>query len=94
VYSKGIKYRGEYGMLIASHSTASSRFGFVLNKKIGNAVQRHRMTRLLRVIVLELVDELSLDQYKYSFEYVAFKFCNSKEDLKIELLNQFKTTIK
>lgn len=94
VYSRGMKYRGKYGMLVASPSSTTSRFGFVLNKKIGNAVQRHRMTRLLRVIVIELVKELELDNYKYNFEYVAFEFCNIKEDLKTELTNQLQSAIK
>ena len=94
VYTKGLKYRGQYGMLVVLSSTSTPRFGFVLNKKIGNAVQRHRMTRLLRVIVMELVKELDLDNYKYNFEYVAFEFCDSKEDLKVELVNQFKNILK
>ncbi|NTV77823.1 MAG: ribonuclease P protein component [Clostridiales bacterium] len=61
VYSKGLKFRGQYGMLVALASSSTPKFGFVLNKKVGNAVQRHRMTRLLRVIVMELVQELELD---------------------------------
>ena len=94
VYTKGLKYRGKYGMLVVSPSPLSSRFGFVLNKKIGNAVQRHRMTRLLRVSVMELVKELDLDKYKYNFEYIAFEFCNSKNDIKAELEAQLKSAVK
>lgn len=94
VYSKGIKYRGKYGMLIASRSSSTPRFGFVLNKKVGNAIQRHRMTRLLRVSAMELVKEMELDNYKYNFEYVAFEFCNIKEDLKAELKGQLQSAIK
>lgn len=94
VYSRGLKFRGKYGMLIASPSSVPSRFGFVLNKKIGNAVQRHRMTRLLRVAVMDLVKELELDNYKLNFEYVAFEFCNIKEDLVVEMREQFKKALK
>lgn len=94
VYSKGLKFRGQYGMLVALATSSTPKFGFVLNKKIGNAVQRHRMTRLLRVIVLELVKELELDNFKFNFEYVAFVFCDSKDDLKADVMNQFKNAIK
>lgn len=94
VYGKGHKVRAKYGMLIYAPSDLPSRFGFVINKKIGNAVQRHRMTRLLRVSFMELVKELHLDMYKYNFEYVAFEFCNSKEDLKEELKVQLSSIIK
>jgi len=94
VYSKGLKFRGQYGMLVALASSSTSKFGFVLNKKVGNAVERHRMTRLLRVIVMELVKELELDNYKFNFEYVAFEFCDSKESLKADVITQFKNVIK
>ncbi len=94
VYTKGRKFRGKYGMLVANNSNLPSRFGFVLNKKIGNAVMRHRMTRLLRVCVIELTKEMNLDNVKYNFEYIAFEFCNSKEDLKMELQEQFMQAVK
>lgn len=92
LYSRGTKYRGKYGMLIAFPSTLSPRFGFVVSKKIGNAVQRHRMTRLLRVVCLELSKEVNLKGF--DFEYIAFEFCNSKEELKGALLDQFRRIVK
>lgn len=94
VYSKGLKFRGQHGMLVALTTSSTPKFGFVLNKKIGNAVQRHRMTRLLRVIVIELTKELELDKFKFNFEYIAFEFCDSKDELKTEIMNQFKSAIK
>lgn len=94
VYTHGSKFRGKYGMLIVSPSTLSSRFGFVINKKIGNAVQRHRMTRLLRVVMMELTKELNLNSYKLNFQYVAFEFCNVKNDLETEVKEQIKSAIK
>ena len=81
-------------MLVALASSSTPKFGFVLNKKVGNAVQRHRMTRLLRVIVMELVKELELDNHKFNFEYIAFEFCDSKEALKADVMDQFKNVIK
>lgn len=74
VYSKGLKFRGQYGMLVVAPSQ-SLKIGFVINKKIGNAIKRHRMTRLLRVSFLELVEELKIESKAFDIEYVAFEFC-------------------
>jgi len=90
IYSKGVKFRGRVGMLTAYPSVLGPRIGFVINKKIGNAIQRHRMTRLLRVAILELLKEVGNQELKYDLEYVAFEFCNSKEEIKAELENQLR----
>jgi len=89
LYAKGLKLHGQYGMLISSPSK-SLRIGFVINKKVGNAIQRHRMTRLLRVSFMELVQEMRIDGKRFDLEYVAFKFCDSKETLKSEFEGQLK----
>lgn len=89
VYTRGLKFRGQYGMLVATPSQ-SLRIGFVINKKIGNAIKRHRMTRLLRVSFLELVKELNIENRPLDLEYVAFEFCDSKETLKVEFEKQIK----
>jgi len=45
------KFRGEYGMFVLEkYEGEISKLGFIVSKKIGNAVQRHKMTRLLRDI--------------------------------------------
>lgn len=93
VYSNGVKFRGKYGMLVASSSNRT-KFGFVVSKKVGNAVQRHRMTRLLRVISMELVKQYTLDGIKLNFEYIAFLFCDNYSELKSELELQLKSAIK
>ena len=92
VYTKGLKFRGQYGMLVASPSK-SLRIGFVINKKVGNAIQRHRMTRLLRVSFLELTKELNIENKPFDLEYVAFEFCDSKETLKVEFEKQIKQAL-
>lgn len=92
VYAKGLKFRGQYGMLVAVRSK-SLRIGFVINKKIGNAIQRHRMTRLLRVSFLELVKELNIENKLFDLEYVAFEFCDSKETIKVEFEKQIKQAL-
>lgn len=92
VYKSGRKIRGKYGMLIAlkKEGIPTPQFGFVVSKKIGGAVQRHRFTRILRVAVSECVKEMGLDNCGYIFQYVAFEFCDSKDTLKQELQNQLK----
>lgn len=92
VYKNGKKARGEYGMLIAlsKESGPTPQFGFVVSKKVGGAVQRHRLTRILRVCVMECVKEISLDNCGFHFQYIAFKFCNEKAPLKTEILNQLR----
>jgi len=92
VYSKGLKFRGQYGMLVATPSQ-SLRIGFVINKKIGNAIKRHRMTRLLRVSFLELVKESNIEDKSFDLEYVAFEFCDSKDILRTELEKQIKQAL-
>jgi ribonuclease P protein component len=84
IYEKGIKYRDEHGMLVALpySSEITPKFGFVVSKKIGNAPKRHRMTRVLRAIVHELVKEMSLNDNGYIYEYIAFKFCDDYNLLK------------
>ena len=92
VYKNGKKTRGKYGMLIALKidNTPTPQFGFVVSKKIGGAVQRHRFTRILRVAVAESIKELSLDNCGYIFQYVAFESCDSKDALKEEVKTQLK----
>ncbi|MCD4756095.1 ribonuclease P protein component [bacterium] len=84
IYDKGKKYRSEVGMLIALPyaEEITPKFGFVVSKKVGNAPARHRMTRVLRAIVHESVDELELKDNGYIYEFIAFKFCDDYSALK------------
>ncbi len=92
VYKNGKKIRGKYGMLIGlkAENTSAPLFGFVVSRKIGGAVQRHRFTRILRVAVAESIKEMELDNCAYIFQYVAFEFCDKKDVLKKEVENQLK----
>lgn len=89
-YQKGIKIRGLYGMLVIlnNNTPTPSKFGFVVSKKIGNAVTRNRMTRMLRAISYEAIKELELENKGYSFEYIAFKFAEDYNKLKKEFFEQ------
>lgn len=49
------------------------RFGFVVSKKIGNAVQRHLMTRQLRSLVHEEIPAKETVFQNVRFTYIAFE---------------------
>lgn len=92
LYKEGTRYRGEYGMLICGSSDVynSPRFGFVVSKKIGNAIERHRFQRRVRHIVKEYLDLLNkegkiLEGSRCS--YIAYKPCDDFQKLKTDLLN-------
>lgn len=89
VYQNGKKYRGNYGMLIATPSdTDNPQFLFVVSKKIGNAPTRHRMTRLLRQISMDVIKDNELLNKGFQFQYIAFKFTDSYKELRKEYEKQ------
>ncbi|MFA7654881.1 MAG: ribonuclease P protein component [Candidatus Dojkabacteria bacterium] len=93
-YQKGKKTRGRYGMFVVSDNEITNpRFGFVVSKKIGSAVTRNRMTRLLRVVVMEIVNEKNLSNLNKDFQYIAFEFCDKKSLLKEEISLQIERSI-
>ncbi|SHH16326.1 ribonuclease P protein component [Thermosyntropha lipolytica DSM 11003] len=54
VYEKGKKFSGRYIIVyIKENNLGHNRFGFVVSKKIGNAVVRNRIKRQLRAIINE-----------------------------------------
>ena len=93
VYKRGVKARGEYGMLIGlkDETIEGPKFGFVVNSKIGNAVQRHAMTRRLREVAVAQAGEL---ESPILFEYVAFKFTKDQAVLEKEFATQLQQVIK
>ena len=75
------------------HGRFYPRFGFVIPKKVGNAVKRNRMRRLLSSIVfnegLKLVKNLTENEFQQIFKdkqiyfiYYAYKFGTDYEILK------------
>lgn len=90
VYRNGSKVRGRYGMFVcANNDVGNPRFGFTVSKKIGGAVTRNRMTRLLRASVMDVVKEKNLAELSMDFQYIAFKFCDKKSKLEEEISKQF-----
>lgn len=93
IYLNGYKTRGEFGMLIGYKSNNQfPQFGFVVSKKIGNAVQRHKMTRLLREISREMIKKYNLSSLQ--FQYVAYKYTDDFNKLKDEFEKQIDNQIK
>lgn len=90
IYNDGKKYRGNIGMLVVKKDlkTLNPKFGFVVSKKIGDAPTRHRMTRLLRNITMEVIKENGLEEKPFLCQYIAFKFINSYSELKAEYEQQ------
>ncbi len=84
IYSKGIKLKGSYGMLIYTPAINDFKFGIVVNSKIGNAVKRNQMTRRIRIIFKDLL----LDK-KFSIhaEYILFSYVENFSDLKSDIEN-------
>lgn len=73
VYKNGYKVRGEFGMLIGlKDSSPTPRFGYVVSKKVGNAVIRHKVTRWLRHLSFELTKDILKDK-QILFQYISFK---------------------
>lgn len=90
IYKEGRKFRGEYGMLVVKQfEMENPKFAFVVSKKIGNSVQRHHMTRLLRNITYECIKEFTLEK-GLGCQYIAFKYIDGYEELKKEYSRQLK----
>jgi len=87
IYKEGKKLRAEYGMLVVKKlDIQNPQFAFVVSKKIGNAVQRHKMTRLLRQITSEFLQ--GAEKENLACQYIAFKYSDSYEELKREYIKQ------
>lgn len=83
VYHQGEKFRGKYGMLVAlkNENINNPLFGFVVSKKIGNAVYRHHMTRVLHEITYSLLKEDNVKNIKLEFQYISFKYEDKYEEI-------------
>jgi ribonuclease P protein component len=96
LYKQGVKNRAKYGMVIAlkDSNLKNPLLGIVVSKKIGNAVKRHRMTRLIRNVFLNTLKENpKIENAPYYIEYIAFEFCDEYSVLEEELQKQIITTL-
>ncbi len=92
IYERGRKAKGEFGMLIALNdaSMETAKMGIVVNSKVGNAVQRHSLTRKIREISRPILKTVTTPTL---FQYVAFKYTDDQQSLKRELTSQFLTLV-
>ncbi|MCK9368841.1 ribonuclease P protein component [Candidatus Dojkabacteria bacterium] len=92
VYTKGLKSKGVYGVLISLPSENEiPQFGFVVSKKVGNAVIRHKVTRRLRDLSKEMIEKYEIKNKV--FQYVAFTYTEDFQALKNEFEKQIKKLI-
>lgn len=85
------KFKGEYGMIaVEKSSSPTSKFGFIVSKKIGNAVARHRMTRLLREISKKHLNT----EIKVKCVYIAYKYCDDYEKLQKDFNSIFENALR
>ena len=96
VYKNGIKLRGRFGMLVylKDSSVESPKLGIVVSKKIGNAVRRHRMTRLVRNVFTDNVANVENHKLPALLQYIAFEFCDDYSELKKELDKQLEKALR
>ncbi len=88
---QGKKFRGHYGMLVVERQEGTApQFGFIVSKKIGNAVHRHRMTRLLREISKDYIKSIS----NIGVIYIAYKYCENYEELKKDFSESIENAIR
>ena len=95
IIHKGSKFANmSFVLYVEEKGTISSRIGISLSKKIGNAVERNKIKRQVRMMCQELID---FDTYPKDliiivrFGYKNLNYINNKKNLE-KLLN--KATIK
>lgn len=96
IYKNGKKLRGKYGMLVfvRTEELENPQLGIVVSKKIGNAVMRHKMTRLIRNIFVNTVNlKKELKTSPTLLQYVAFEYCEDYHLLEKELASQLEKAL-
>lgn len=93
VYKNGYKARGVLGTLIGLKVVSPyPLFGYVVSKKVGNSVQRHKMTRRLRNISMEMIKAHS--PVNFSFQYISYKYSDDYNLLRDEFEKQILQILK
>lgn len=64
VYRKGERYSSRDVLLLCAKSREGTKIGFSISKKVGNAVIRNRVKRLLKEAFMPFMDKLD-DNFMY-----------------------------
>ncbi len=91
VYRKGIKVKGEFGMLIGLEASniENCLFAIVIPKKVGKANKRNKFKRRVRFVLQGLLNDKYFDGLRFKFLYVSFKYPDDFSSLEREVLKQF-----
>lgn len=85
VFKKGRRHNSfSFTLLTATSKSAIPKFGFVISKKIGNAVVRNHKRRQLKQIVLEFQKMLIPNQYIFvaKKEIVELSYWEMRDEIK------------
>lgn len=84
IYNKNKLHTNYLIIFFAKNNNNIKKFGFVTSKKVGNAVKRNRIRRILKEII-----RLNEDLFKnYSFVFVAKSILKNIENINYKILEQ------
>lgn len=84
IYNKGTKIHTKYSIIFLIKSD-KQEFGFVTSKKVGNAVKRNRIRRLLREVVRNNYSKIKAC---HSYIFVAKKSCGEENEINYNLMKE------
>ncbi len=97
LYKNGFRFRGVFVSLIIVpelEKNDNPKFGFIVSKKLGNAVVRHKYQRRLRYIVFDYLKEKEQELKSLKCVLIAYKNPENYSDLKIEVVKLFDSAIR
>ncbi len=85
VYRKGERSSERHLLLLSAKSREGLKIGFSVTKKVGNAVVRNRVKRLLREAILPIMDRIDT-----GFLYVIVAYPSIKDRSYLEICEMVK----
>lgn len=75
VFKEGVRnYGRQFAVYAAPNDVGTSRFGFIVNKKVGNSVVRHRVVRQLREVAQDFPKDKNIDFVVVAKPAIVFGF--------------------